>query len=163
MNNLLTCLCTGYYVWLNNDGAKLGMLSDIVVLTYVVFDWYKQKQKKYLHCTIGVNLVVLGTLLLFVSRKKSRRCPGGGAYIHSCWTPSYIGINSNLVVPNHSSSGYTLELYSYIYSKLCIEFHSILLRLAIYLLYTNFCTGWDGLYVGHQRANFGPQQINYDS
>ena len=34
MNNLLTCLCTGYYVWLNNDGAKLGMLSDIIVLTY---------------------------------------------------------------------------------------------------------------------------------
>ena len=64
---------------------------------------------------------------------------------------------------DRGASGYTLELYSYIYSKLCIEFHSILLRLAIYLLYTNFCTGWDGLYVGHQRANFGPQQINYDS
>jgi hypothetical protein len=60
-------------------------------------------------------------------------------------------------------SGYTLELYSYIYSKSCIKSYSRLLRLAIYLLYTNFCTGWDGLYVGHQRANFGPQQINYDS
>jgi hypothetical protein len=34
MNDLLSRLCIGYYVWLNNYGAKLAIIGNIFVLTY---------------------------------------------------------------------------------------------------------------------------------